>query len=992
MTANGLSRLSYDQEWSWKSMTYGPHLAAARLSFKFAGEGGADMERLVRAVYGTWAAHPVLRSEFSMRRDMPVQQAAAEAAGAQRWLRNDSGRTWVIESGSAQSPHFVTHPLFRAEVQAGSGTWAVQVSACPLIFDVASIAIWTEELRRRWAGGAAAAGADAAAGTDMAGLIVGERLAARRSAPARTALIERLKGARRYRPMPATGESPAPGHVLTRCQTVVPDVPAGAVPDDVRVAAGLSAAIFRLTGLADAAFAVRTDVRTAAAGAGVLGPLSRLIAVRPAISPDMGLSGVTDALAAALAAADTARNVPLQDILLAIPGGDDDPEAGPVLPLVLERTPLPAGGLALPGAGAGADPAWQLGVPLNELAIYYARSSDDLILRAAYDPLVYEPYFVAGFLDAVRRVLAGWTWDPCATLATLPVADFSVVTSGSARPAVGPADRLALAASMARTGRAWADRVRDMGLAPSTLAAVTCDGSEECAAVILGCLEAGLTVLPLEEQDPRRHRRWLAAEAGCGALVERRGDGEFAVVTLGASPRADEPDGPHGALRMCVRTLPHPVFADVPAAYLLRLAARIRDALGVGDGDAAVLEGARGSLWALAHVLAVTWSGGRVEWADAVAHEGKRGVARVVVTGADGGLRAVSASVAEEGTARRPDAPVVVESLVAPEGFAAVRAARRGDPEGHVLAPGDVVFGAACVLDELSRPLPAGAEGTVHAVVPREIAIVGEGARQIAPVLSAQDGSDVRVVDLGLSGYLGAGGNLTVTDRIGGRAEIGGRIMRLGEIEGCLLGTEGVLDAAAAPVSLPDGVASVVLVELAADSKLSTESLWTVLLRRAPGAILPDHVEVDRSGFLRGAIRAHPSRMRRARRIRAHMALTMETPYVAPETDMEERVARAVVEPCLPPGSRAGRYDNFFHLGGSSLGIVKMVTLAEQEFGVLLNAAALFGEPRLIDISALIERQLAAADSAQQTLKSIESLSDAEVGDALRMLQGGQSG
>src|SRR5580704_5792083 len=350
MPAYPRSRLSYDQEWCWDAMAYGPYLAASRLSFRLAGEGSPDPGRLARAVRETWSAHPVLRSRFFLDRELPVQQPAGLADAGEP--RRAGGRArWSITSGSVESPHFVAHPLFQAQLTAVPGEWSLRVDASPLIFDVPSIGLWAAELRQRFdePGCGPAAGDQAGsgqAGGDQAGggltaYIIAERLAGKAAGQARAAAITSLAGARRYRPMPATGEPLAPGRQApAQCKAVVPGLPPGGVPDGAVVAAALAAVIFRLTGLPDACFAARLDGRTAGS-TGAIGPLSRLVPVRPVLAPGMDRADVTAAVTGALAAAERARHVPLQEILLGVPA-DGEVDDGPLLPVVLSLTALPA--------------------------------------------------------------------------------------------------------------------------------------------------------------------------------------------------------------------------------------------------------------------------------------------------------------------------------------------------------------------------------------------------------------------------------------------------------------------------------------------------------------------------------------------------------------------------------------------------------------------------------------------------------------------------
>jgi acyl transferase domain-containing protein len=102
----------------------------------------------------------------------------------------------------------------------------------------------------------------------------------------------------------------------------------------------------------------------------------------------------------------------------------------------------------------------------------------------------------------------------------------------------------------------------------------------------------------------------------------------------------------------------------------------------------------------------------------------------------------------------------------------------------------------------------------------------------------------------------------------------------------------------------------------------------------------------------------------------AHTRPNLRTAYVAPGNELEEAVA-AVWEEML--GIRpVGMQDDFFALGGHSLLGTRVVGRLRAEFGVELQADAIFRAPTVAALSALVEQKLIEAVEAMSEEEALE--------------------
>lgn len=88
----------------------------------------------------------------------------------------------------------------------------------------------------------------------------------------------------------------------------------------------------------------------------------------------------------------------------------------------------------------------------------------------------------------------------------------------------------------------------------------------------------------------------------------------------------------------------------------------------------------------------------------------------------------------------------------------------------------------------------------------------------------------------------------------------------------------------------------------------------------------------------------------------SHARPALATPFVAPEGELEEGIAQMWAE-ALGFAS-VGVNDSLFELGGDSLTAIQLLGRVRKAYGVALHPAALFNEPTVAALSALVELQL----------------------------------
>lgn len=105
----------------------------------------------------------------------------------------------------------------------------------------------------------------------------------------------------------------------------------------------------------------------------------------------------------------------------------------------------------------------------------------------------------------------------------------------------------------------------------------------------------------------------------------------------------------------------------------------------------------------------------------------------------------------------------------------------------------------------------------------------------------------------------------------------------------------------------------------------------------------------------------------------------LATPYMAPRTPIEDRLAKIWAE--VLSIDQVGIHDNFFDLGGHSLAATRVVSRVIAAFQLQLPIQALFDSPTVAAMSAIITRsegQKASEEDLRRLLSEIDSLSEEE--------------
>jgi amino acid adenylation domain-containing protein len=227
-------------------------------------------------------------------------------------------------------------------------------------------------------------------------------------------------------------------------------------------------------------------------------------------------------------------------------------------------------------------------------------------------------------------------------------------------------------------------------------------------------------------------------------------------------------------------------------------------------------------------------------------------------------------------------------------------------------------------------------------------------------------------------------GRLDFLGRVDQQVKIRGWRIELGEIEGALLRHPAVREAAL--LVREDQLGNRRLVAyLAADPRVEGEParLRAFLRRALPEAMLPGAFV-----FLAALpLTASGKVDRRALAALDVSELARETPFVAPRTPLEERLA--AIWSALLGVQRVGAHDNFFHLGGHSLLTTQLVSRLRAEFALEVPLTTFFDDPTVAGLAQAIELARWAEEVARQAGEAAREVPLAAVGGEAAALGGG---
>ncbi|HEX8276901.1 MAG TPA: amino acid adenylation domain-containing protein [Longimicrobiaceae bacterium] len=260
------------------------------------------------------------------------------------------------------------------------------------------------------------------------------------------------------------------------------------------------------------------------------------------------------------------------------------------------------------------------------------------------------------------------------------------------------------------------------------------------------------------------------------------------------------------------------------------------------------------------------------------------------------------------------------------------------------------------VLDRALQPVPRGVRG--------ELYVAGEGLGRgylDRPGLTAErwipdpfGGAGERMYRTGDLGRLRPDGQLEYAGRADQQVKVRGFRIEPGEIESLLRGHPAVAEAVVvAREDVPGDRRLVGYVVPAAGAAAPAEAELRGWLRER----LPEHM-VPTAFVALEAFPLTPSGKTDRRALPAPEQRESAAGYVAPRGEMEEGLVRIWEE--VLRRSPVGVHDNFFDLGGHSLLVMQVVARVRTTFGVELPIPALFEQPTVAGLAALLaERQAA---------------------------------
>jgi tyrocidine synthetase-3 len=248
------------------------------------------------------------------------------------------------------------------------------------------------------------------------------------------------------------------------------------------------------------------------------------------------------------------------------------------------------------------------------------------------------------------------------------------------------------------------------------------------------------------------------------------------------------------------------------------------------------------------------------------------------------------------------------------------------------------------LLDEEMREVGVGVIG--------EIYVSGAGLSQGYVGMEAETGlrfveyGGVRVYRTGDMGWRDEGGEVVYEGRRDGQVKVRGYRVELQEIEGAMLGYEGVKEGV---VMLVEGVLVGYVVK---EGELEEEGMRRWLEGMLPRYMVPGRYvqleaipltvsgKVDRGkllGYLKGAEEERET-------------------YEGPRTEVEQKLAMIWGEVLHRDPRNIGIRDDFFMSGGHSVSAVKLLTRIRKGFGVNISVETLFANPTIIRIAGEIEK------------------------------------
>ncbi|AYA40115.1 non-ribosomal peptide synthetase [Xenorhabdus nematophila] len=236
----------------------------------------------------------------------------------------------------------------------------------------------------------------------------------------------------------------------------------------------------------------------------------------------------------------------------------------------------------------------------------------------------------------------------------------------------------------------------------------------------------------------------------------------------------------------------------------------------------------------------------------------------------------------------------------------------------------------------------------------------------------AMGGHGTKLYRTGDLGYWRADGYLELIGRIDNQVKIRGFRVELGEIESALVKLPQVTEAAVLVHKDRVGenclVAYLVLAGHAGQVSSSIDEIKQGLNHYLPDYMIPAYYEILDKMPLNAADKINRHALPQPGFINHHAK------WVAPATELEQSLAD--IWQSVLNVDQIGRNDNFFHLGGHSLLVIRVISKIRAELGRDIAVKAMFDHPTLIELATMLKQQTVktVVDSIQKQPRNDELL------------------
>jgi amino acid adenylation domain-containing protein len=652
------------------------------------------------------------------------------------------------------------------------------------------------------------------------------------------------------------------------------------------------------------------------------------------------------------------------------------------------------------------------------------RPDGGLEVFVEYSTDLFEPETIDRLLGHLETLLAGVAKQPTSRISRLPLlppderkllledwnATQRPLPDGCihdlvAAQAVATPDKIAVEGGAVRISYADLDsranqvahHLRDLGIGPGSLVAVSTERVPEMMVAFLGVLKSGAAYVPIDPTYPPERKAFMLTDSAAPvlltqeALVARLPESDAAVVCIdrdwpeiAAQPTAAPPaEGDARSLAYVIYTsgstgVPKGVEIEHRSVVNLLGAMRVEPGLGADD----VLVNVTTSAFDLSVpdlYLPLVCGARLVILPRDVALDGRRLGAALDDVGATfmQATPTTWAMLVESGWRGSPGLRIVCGGEALPRALANGLCGL-GESLWHMygptettvwssilqLAPGDgpppiggpIANTQFYVVDGSLQPVPIGVSG--------ELLIGGVGAARGyrgRPDLTAEKfvansftgSSDERVYRTGDHVRRRADGTIEFLGRLDQQVKLHGFRIELEEIEAVLDGHPEVRASVAAVRETAVGDKLLVgYVVLEPGSPVSTEGLRRHLSASLPAYAVPsvivpmDALPVTPNGKLDRAALPDPEGARPV----------LEQPYVEPGTPMEELLVE--IWESLLPVDRVGIDDDFFDLGGHSMLALRLVARIQERLGVDLFLTAVFEHPTVRELAEVVASRM----------------------------------